>query len=208
MFRSVSSPRARKGLFLRLSRLIADRRGVGAIEFAIVAPLLVMTYVGAFEITVGVTAARKVSRASSNVSDLLTRSDTTDVAKLGAMKEVTRSVVAPFSQEYYSLKMTGIAVDAAGKATVAWSRAWSREKPADGKAAKEVSSTPYTKGAAITLPEDVEAKNSFLVRTEFEMKHPILLMAPSLASRLKEITLGKTSFFRLRKGDKITCTDC
>lgn len=204
MPRPVQSPPTGKGLLLRLRRLIADRRGVGAIEFAIVAPLLVLTYVGAFEITVGVTAARKVSRASSNVSDLLTRSDTTDTTKLDAMKDVTKSVVAPFAQNQYSLKMTGIAVDASGNATVAWSRGWSR----GAGSSTEVLSKPYTKGDPVTLPENVESKGSFIVRTEFEMKHPILLMAPSLASQIKEITLSKDSYFRLRKGTQITCSDC
>lgn len=200
---------SREGFLLRLRRLMADRRGVGAIEFAIVAPLLIMTYIGAFEITVGITAARKISRASSNVSDLLTRNDTVDTTMLNAMKEVTRSVVAPFPQEYYTLTMTGIAVDAAGKATVAWSYAWKREKPADPKAQPtELSSKPYTAGDVVDLPDDVEAKGSFIVRTEFEMKHHILLMAPNLSSQLNEITLGKTSFFRQRKGEKITCSGC
>ena len=198
-----------KGFLQRLRRLVTDRRGVGGIEFAIVAPLLIMTYIGAFEITLGVTVARKVSRASSNVSDLLTRNDTVDTAMLNAMKEVTRSVVAPFKQDYYSLTMTGIAVDATGKATVAWSYAWKREKPADPKAQpQELSSKPYTKGDVVDLPDDVEAKSSFLVRTEFEMKHTILLMAPNLSSQLNEIKLGKTSFFRQRKGEAITCTGC
>lgn len=204
MLEPASSPQASKGLFRQLRRFIADRRGVGAIEFAIVAPLLIMTYIGAFEVTVGVTVARKVARASSNVSDLLTRSETTNKATLTAMKEVTRAVVAPFTQEYYVLKMTGVAVDAAGNATVAWSRQWSRVRGT----AKESESTPYTNGTAVTLPSNVESKDSFIVRTEFEMKHPILLMAPNLSSSLNEITLGKTSYFRARQGKKITCSDC
>ena len=190
-----------KGL---LRRLVSDRRGVGAIEFAIVVPVLVMTYIGAFEITMGVTASRKISRASANVSDLLTRNDTTNKATLDAMKEVTKSVVAPFSQGRYSLKITGIAVNDAGKATVAWSRGWAR----DTAAGAEVVSTPYKKGDSITLPQENAAKGSFLVRTEFSMAHPILLMAPSLSPDYREITLGKTSYFRQRKGNEITCSDC
>ena len=54
------------GMLLRLRRFVDDRRGVGAIEFAIVAPLLIMAYVGAFEVSVAITALRKVSRASSS----------------------------------------------------------------------------------------------------------------------------------------------
>lgn len=193
-----------KGLLQRLRRIIADRRGVGAIEFAIVAPLLIMTYVGAFEITVAVTMSRKVARASANVSDLLTRSDSTNLASLNAMKDVTRSVLSPFSQDVYNLKMTGITVDDTGKATIAWSRAWSRTVSEGAESA----STPYAKGASVKLPDDVVAKGSFIVRTEFAVKHRILLLAPGLSSQLNTITLSKTSYFRHRKGDKVMCSDC
>ena len=204
MSRPTSSPKTGKGFLRMLRRFIDDRRGVGAIEFVIVAPLLIMTYIGAFEITVGITAARKVARASSNVSDLLTRVDKTNTTMLAAMKEVTRSVVAPFEQNVYSLEMTGIAIDAGGNATVAWSRQWSR---ASGATA-ETEGTPYTKGDAVTLPANTVAKQGFIVRTDFKMQHAILLMAPNLSSRLNEITLRKTSFFRARQGDSISCTDC
>lgn len=183
------------GLFLRLRRLIDDRRGVGAVEFAIVAPVLVMTYIGAFEISVAVSMTRKISRAASTVSDLLTRSDSTNKATLDTMKDVTKNVLAPFSQDGYTLKITGVAVDASGNATVAWS--WDQSK-----------GTPYTKGSKVTLPPDVDVKDTFVVRTEFIVPHKILLMAPGLSSQINTISIPRTSYFRKRVGDKITCTDC
>ncbi len=183
------------GVLLRLRRFVEDRRGVGAIEFAIVAPLLIMTYIGAFEITVAVTMSRKIGRASSTVSDLLTRNETTNKATLDSMKDVTKNIIAPFSQDGYTLKVTGIAIDAAGKATVAWSR--------DQKAA-----TPYTKGDTVTLPSDMDAKSTFIVRTELTVPHTILLMAPGLTSNLNKLDLSKTSYFRLRSGTAVTCSDC
>lgn len=187
---------SRKGLLLQIRRFVDDRRGVGAIEFAIIAPLLIMAYIGAFEISVGFTVSRKASRASSTVSDLLTRSEITNAATLDTMKDVTASVIAPFSQTGYKLKITGIAVDASGTATVAWSR------DQDGK------TPPYAKGSAVTLPSDLSAKDTFIVRTEFSVPYNILLMAPGLTSELNTITLGKTSYFRLRVGKKVDCSDC
>lgn len=183
------------GVFLKLRRLVEDRRGVGAIEFAIVAPLLVVAYVGAFEVSVAVTMLRKVNRASSTVSDLLTQSQTTNKATLDTMKEVTKTVIAPFAQDGYSLKITGIAVAADGKATVAWSRDQSAGKP-------------YATGASVTLPSTLDAKSTFIVRTELVVPHTVLLMMPSLASTFNKVDLSKTSYFRQRTGEKITCSDC
>lgn len=183
------------GVLRRLRRFVEDRRGAGAIEFAILVPILVMGYVGAFEISVGMTVARKANRASSTVSDLLTQTQTTDKATLDTMKDVTTNILAPFPLTTYSLKITGITVDPDGKATVAWSR-------------DEKAGTPYAKGTPITLPSYMEAKDTFIVRTEFSLPHKILLMMPSLESRINTVTLGKTSYFRQRTGKAVNCLDC
>ena len=195
MTESLSSLPSKGGVFLKLRRFMADRRGVGAIEFAIAAPLLIMTYVGAFEISVGVTMLRKVHRAASTVSDLLTQSKTTSAATLDTMKDVTKTVIAPFPQDGYSLKITGIAVAADGKATVAWSR--------DQNAGK-----PYAAGTPVTLPATLEAKSTFIVRTELVVPHTVLLMMPSLTSTFNKVNLSKTSYFRQRTGEAIDCTGC
>lgn len=183
------------GALLRLRRFIDDRRGVGAIEFAIIAPLLMMAYIGAFEISVGIAMFRKVSRAASTVSDLLTQNKTTNKATLDTMKDVTKNVIAPFSQDGYALKITGIAIAADGTATVAWSR--------DQNAA-----TPYAKGTKVTLPTNMDATDTFVVRTELSVPHTVLLMMPGLTSQINKVNLAKTSYFRQRVGDKIECSDC
>lgn len=185
------------GLLLRLRRFVDDRRGVGAIEFAIVAPLLVMAYVGAFEVSVAITALRKVSRASSTVSDLLTQATSTNKATLDTMPDVVKKIMAPFAldTDKWSLKITGIAVDDKGQATVAWSR--------DEKAGK-----PYVKGDVVKLPKEMDANDTFIVRSELTVKHKVLLLAPNLNSQYNELPLSKTSYFRQRVGDKIDCSDC
>ena len=81
---------------------------------------------------------------------------------------------------------------------------------ADGKAfgRDQAAAAPYAKGSAVTLPSDMDAKSTFIVRTELTVPHTILLMAPGLTSQLNKIDLGKTSYFRQRVGKKIDCSDC
>lgn len=173
-----------------------DRKGTGAIEFAILAPLLIMAYIGSFEISLGFNIARKVSRASSTVADVLTQQASVDVKTLDGMKDVAKGVMSPFEMTHYTLKMTGIKVTGAGTGTVAWSR-------------DEHGGTPYQAGSAVTLPSDISSVNAFIVRSELVVPHELLLFAPGLAdSELKTINLSKTYYFRQRVGDEITCTDC
>jgi len=173
-----------------------DRKGTGAIEFAILAPLLIMAYIGSFEISLGFTIARKVSRASSTVADVLTQQTSVDIKTLDGMKDVAKGVMSPFEMTDYTLKMTGIKVTAPGTGTVVWSR-------------DDEGGTPYQAGSPVALPSDISSINAFIVRSELVVPHELLLFAPGLSTHeLKTINLSKTYYFRQRVGDEITCTDC
>ncbi|MCA1405837.1 pilus assembly protein [Ensifer sp. IC3342] len=179
-----------------LSSLIRDRRGVGGVEFAIIAPLLLMLYIGAFEISLGFTVARKVSRASSAVADIVSRQTDVNKALLDNMKHVALSIMAPYDSSGYTLKITGIQVTGTTSGKVVWSR--------DQNGAR-----PYAVDSIATVPADLDSVNAFVVRTELVVPHDLLLFAPGLeSSTLKTIDLSKTSYYRQRFGDTIKCTDC
>ncbi|WEZ84858.1 pilus assembly protein [Rhizobium sp. 32-5/1] len=171
-----------------------DRKGTGAIEFAIIAPILIMTYIGAFEVSLGFNVARKVARASSTVADIVTQQTEVNKAFLDSMKDVASGVMTPYGGAY-SLKITGIKVTAAGVGVVMWSR-------------DEKGNRPYETAAIIAIPKDLPILNSFVVRTEMVVPHELLLFAPNLSSQAQTINLSKTYYYRQRIGEEITCKDC
>ncbi len=175
-----------------------DRKGTGAIEFAIIAPLLIMAYIGCFEISVGFNVSRKVSRASSTVADVLTQMGSVDKASLEGMKAVTKSVMSPFelSDQGYTLKMTGIKMTGPGVGVVSWSY-------------DQAGTAPYKAGSTVKMPSDISAVNTFIVRSELVVPHEILLFAPGLSKNtLNTIDISNTSYFRQRVGTEIKCGDC
>ncbi|MCZ4090851.1 TadE/TadG family type IV pilus assembly protein [Sinorhizobium psoraleae] len=179
-----------------LSALIRDRRGVGGVEFAIVAPLLIMLYIGSFEISLGFTVARKVARASSAVSDIVSQQTDVNKTLLDNMKNVALSIMAPYNSTGYTLKITGIQVTGTTSGKVVWSR-------------DQNGATPYAVNSIATVPAELDAVNAFVVRTELVVPHDLLLFAPGLEnSTLKTIDLSKTSYYRQRFGETIKCTDC
>ncbi|WP_083854184.1 TadE/TadG family type IV pilus assembly protein [Sinorhizobium sp. CCBAU 05631] len=178
-----------------LSRLSHDRRGVGGVEFALVAPLLIMAYIGAFELSVGLNVVRKVARASSTVADLVSQGLSVDTDFLDSMNNVAESVLAPYAGPDYTLKITGIQVNGTTTGTVLWSR------DQDG-------GTPYPANSTTTVPSDLEAVNAFVVRTELVVPHELMLFSQDLSSNVSTIDLSKTSYYRQRSGTKIECTDC
>lgn len=182
-------------LLTRLRRLGGDKKGVGAVEFAIVAPVLLMVYIGAFESSLGFTMARKVARASSTVADIFSQESSLTASKIDSADAIARSILAPFEGASLSYKITGIKVSS-GAGTVEWSRNEKKQKP-------------YTKGTTVTLPAGIAPTDGFIIRTEMVVPHELLLFAPGLLpSEYKTINLSRTSYFLQRSGETISCADC
>lgn len=178
-----------------LCALLKDRRGLGAVEFAIVTPLLIMIYVGAFELSLGFTVAGKAARASSAVADLVSQQTEVNKTYLGNMSNVVKSILAPYEGSTYTLKITGIKVDAANKGTVVWSR-------------DQKGGMPYPVNSTTTVPVQFTTTEAFIVRTELVVQHELLMFAPNLASSTKTVNLAKTAYFRSRQAEIIKCPDC
>lgn len=111
MFRIHSSRRAsRANVSARrfgLSRFRRDKRGVAAVEFALILPIMLLLYIGTSELTYGLMANRKMTLASRALSDLTaqisTSSGVTD-AELDSIFVAATSIMSPFSTT--PLKMT------------------------------------------------------------------------------------------------------
>ena len=182
----------------QLVRAFRDARsGAGAVEFAILAPILLMLYIGAFEITVGMSVAKRASRAAGTIADLVTQTQgDVNKAKLDAMKSVASSIFVPYTPNNLKLKISGISISAAGVPTIAWS--WQQ----DG-------TKPYGVGAVVTLPADLKNPSSFLVHAELQVDHKLgMFLANTMSATTSTIQISRDFYFRQRLGDKIGCTDC
>ena len=95
-----------------LSRLRADKRGVAAVEFALILPLMLLLYLGSTQIVQSLMASRKLSIVARALSDLVAQqpagSDLTD-AQLNDVFAAAGSIMSPFSTG--SLKMTVSSVE-------------------------------------------------------------------------------------------------
>lgn len=64
----------------KFRRLLADKRGVAAIEFSFIMPVLLLLYFGLVDLTAMISMNRKVTYAASVVADLVTQNDSTVTA--------------------------------------------------------------------------------------------------------------------------------
>ncbi|MGO7863882.1 TadE/TadG family type IV pilus assembly protein [Rhizobium ruizarguesonis] len=185
------------GLVLTARRLIRDRKGAGAIEFAILFPVLIMLYIGAFEITIGLSVSKRVTRAAGTVADLITQQQSVTKSALAQMPSVATAIFVPYNSTALTMKITGITIDASANAKVLWS--WAQ----DG-------TVPYAKNATVSnVPSDMKTANSFLVRTELSIPYTMFLFAPNfMPDGMRTITISRSYFYRQRQGDSIPCGDC
>lgn len=178
-----------------VTRFVKDRRGVGAVEFAILFPILLALYVTSFELTIGYNTYKRASSASATINDLISKTSSVDKAYLKNMQNVAAAVFAPYSTTGLKLKISGITIDKQKQAKIAWS--WD-----------EKDQRPYAVGSAVTVPNRLLIENSFLIHVELSIPHELLMFMPDIASSgVRSITIGRDYFFKQRDAE-VTCTNC
>lgn len=125
----------------RLARLRTWRRhegGASALEFALIAPMMIVVFFGLVETGQAVLAGRRTGHAASTVGDLVAQkaivsnTDTADSFAAGAQ------MMAPLPTSTLAMRVTSVTLQSNGNATVDWS---------DVKGL-----TPDTKGATYAVP--------------------------------------------------------
>jgi Flp pilus assembly protein TadG len=183
-------------LFVRFRDILRDTQGVGGVEFALIAPMLLVLYLMSFELTMGFSVAKKTSMASSAVADIVAREEKVTKAFLVTMSDVAKAIFVPYASNDLLIKVTAIKIDSTKAAKVAWS--WSTTGVA-----------PYAVGTNAPVPANLIVADTFLIRSELSVSHELMTYLPGLVSGgKKNLTLYREFYYRQRLGTEITCSDC
>ena len=104
-----------------LARFGGDRRGVSAVEFALLAPLMITLYVGCAEVSDGVGADRKVSLTAAALANLSAQVTTISTSDMTNILDATSAIISPYSTSQLKITLSCINIDANKNATVKWS---------------------------------------------------------------------------------------
>jgi Flp pilus assembly protein TadG len=177
----------------RLIRFARDRKGVAAVEFALIAPVLILIYMGLAEVTMALMAERRASHAAAVVADLVAQDTLTTRTELNDLFSIAEEILSPFPSGGMQIRTTAIRADANGVPEVVWSHG--RGPDMGG----------YEKGAAVTgLPEGLMVAHDTLVMSEMEYSYdsPIKYALPNA------MTFKEKYYLRPRKLEMVNCTDC
>ena len=110
----------------RLRRLRRDRDGLAAVEFAFVAPILILAYFGVAELCGALLDQRKTSHVASAIGDLTAQYSaptSTDISNFFAAGQI---IMSPSPTTTLQMRISAVQENAAGTAaTVIWSCATS-----------------------------------------------------------------------------------
>ncbi len=176
----------RRGVFSRLGR---DERGVSAVEFAMLAPVLIAFYFGMAEFCQGFMAQKRMGHVSAMVADLVAQEETVGTANLDDIFEIGGLIMKPFSTAALQQRVSSV-TRTSGVARVDWSRG-------DGMAARAVDST-------VTLPADliVDGESVIVSEATYDYDSPVDYLMPGI-TRFSHIY-----YLRPRTVDKTLCSNC
>jgi len=152
-------PYARLDLILarRIADFLGDRRGLSAVEFALLLPLMLTLYLGTVEVSNGVAADRKVAITARTVADLASRMTTIHNADMTNILSASSAVIAPYAVSNLVVTVSEVSMDAQGKATVTWS--------------DSLNGTAHTVGLVMTVPASLAVPNTSLILGEVQYNY-------------------------------------
>ncbi|MFN4295296.1 MAG: TadE/TadG family type IV pilus assembly protein [Brevundimonas sp.] len=173
-----------------LKRLRGDRRGVSAVEFALIAPVILLFYFGLAEFCQGFMAQKRMGRTAATVADLVTQNETVTRADIADVFEVGVLMMRPFPARPLEQRVTAVTRRDNGQIRVDWSRA-------EGMTARGAGST-------VDIPAGLIANGESLVMTEivYDYESPFGELLPGLTR------FSHTYYLRPRKVEQVRCTDC
>jgi len=114
------TPQRLRARLRALSRFASNRRGAAAVEFALIAPILIAIMAGLVTITEGVMVQQRVSHINYAVGDLVTQQSTLSPGYVTNVFAIGSIIMAPMQASYVQ-RVTSVVVQSNGQATVSWS---------------------------------------------------------------------------------------
>ena len=144
-------------IIAKLARFIGDRRGVSAVEFAILLPVMMTLYLGSVEGSQGIAAQRKVTLTAHALADLATQYTDVTNADMSNVLAAGSAIIAPYSAANLQEVVSELSIDASGQATVVWS--------------DTLGGTALTAGTVVSIPASLAVPNTFLIYAQVQYSY-------------------------------------
>ena len=169
-----------------ISGFAGDRRGVSALEFALLAPIMIAFYFGMSEVSQAFMTQKRMGHVAASVADLAAQDDVLTTAEVNDIFAAGQTIMRPYSTSTLSQRLTSVTVNSSGSPRVDWSRGSGM--------------SPRGTNTTMTLPTGIAANGESVIVAEvtYDYDSPIDVFMPS-ATRFT-----RTYYLRPRVVDRIT----
>jgi Flp pilus assembly protein TadG len=141
------------GFARRLADLIVrfggESRGLAALEFSFLLPVMLTLYLGSYEVTTGVAVQRKVTLTAHALADLSSQFTSIANSDMSNILNASSDIIAPYAAANLQVVVSELAVNAQGQASVVWS--------------DTLNGTALTAGQSVTIPTSLAVPNTYLI---------------------------------------------
>ena len=134
-----------KALTSLLRRFRRETAGVSAVEFALIAPFMILLYLGAVEVSLALSIDRKITSVSSALADLVAQDDIITDDEMNDILNAGAVIVAPFSTEPLQIRISSVFMNPDESVEVTWSDA--------------LNTSPLAEGGSVAVPQGVLDRN-------------------------------------------------
>lgn len=170
-----------RGLKALAAEFARDARGLSAVEFAFILPVMIIMYVGAVEFSHALTVDRRVTSVASSAADLTAQAEQVTAAEVQDIFTAATSIMMPYTADPISIVISSVVADEDNATTVDWSCGHN--------------AAARTEGEAITLPAGLTQPFSSVILAEVTYAYE-----PPLGKYMTGgITMSETFYLRPRR---------
>lgn len=162
-----------------------DRRGVSAVEFAMLAPVIIVFYFGLAEFCQGYMAQRRASHSAAMVADLVTQRERLTAGEIDDVFEIGAVIMSPFPTGALKLRLSSATRINATTVRIDWSRG-------KGLSARATGSTVTVPDGLIKIGESV-----IMAESTYDYDSPVNYMMPGIT------TFSHTFYLRPRTVERV-----
>jgi Flp pilus assembly protein TadG len=127
----------------RYRRFVASRRGVVAIEFAMILPVLLLAFLGTIDAGRAIAVYMKVHSATYTLASITNQYQSVQTSDLQSITGATSVVLSPYSSASAVVTISQVQINSSNKTTISWSYS--------------LNGTARAQGSSITVPANILA---------------------------------------------------
>jgi len=174
-------------------RFSRDERGVSAIEFVLIFPLLVGMLAGTVDIGQALTVSRKMNQVASTLGDITSQQSSWTATDIDAIIAGSATIIEPFSKTDLKIDLAILDVDSSLAAKVNWARGYNK------------SALTKSSASPVTIPTNIAQSGVQLiaVKATYTLTTPFSKLLQPVTG-VTTYNYQKTYIMRPRNGDAIT----